>query len=98
MERVMILDEEDILKLIAKSAGVETSQVNLKINIEMKLLSEEDFADAGSEVNETGGLSWVDTYPKICAKITLPLTEIDGTEIEGIEEICREDGTCDEED
>lgn len=75
MERIMTLDEEDIIRLVAKSVGVGIEAVKLKIGVESRL--SEEFIDEDNE--EPMGV--VDTDFKFYAKIELPVTQIDGTEV-----------------
>ena len=73
MERIMTLDEEDIIRLVAKSVGVGIESVKLKVSLESRL--SEEFIDEYNE--EPTGV--VDTDFKLYAKIELPVTQIDGT-------------------
>lgn len=73
MERIMTLDEEDIIRLIAKSLDVDFSAVNLRVSSDTVLYE--------TEIDEkTVGV--VDTGFKLYAKVSLPVTQIDGTEVD----------------
>ena len=75
MERIMTLDEEDIIRLIARSVGVDITAVKLKMAADTTLTDE---AVEGYE--EPVGM--MDTTFKFYAKIELPITQIDGTPVE----------------
>ena len=79
MERIMTLDDEDIIRLIAKSVDVETSRVRLGMKADVVL--DEDISDEDDD-DETEGLTWCNASFKIYAKIELPVTQIDGTPAE----------------
>jgi hypothetical protein len=91
MERIMTMDEEDIIKLIAKSVGVDTSAVKLKMSTDTMLMPQEV---EGCE--EPIGM--IDTMFKFYAKIELPITQIDGTPVEDGEIFYSEDGSDDLDD
>lgn len=73
MERIMTMDEEDIIRLIAKSVNVDVSKVKIKLSTESSLYESDD-------ESFKGGI--VDTDMKFYARIELPITQIDGTVIE----------------
>lgn len=75
MERIMTLDEEDIIRLIAKSVGVDISSVKLKMAADTTLSDEpiEGYEDP---------VGMLDTVYKFYAKVELPITQIDGTPVE----------------
>ena len=73
MERIMTMDEEDIIRLIAKSVNVDVSKVKIKLSTESSLYESDD-------ESFKGGL--IDTNIKFYARIELPITQIDGTVIE----------------
>lgn len=80
MERIMTLDEEDIIKLIAKSVGVNRKSVKLRLSAETFLTNFDDQEDDDKE--EISDECFVDATFKIYAKVNLPITQIDGTEVE----------------
>ena len=73
MERIMTMDEEDIIRLIAKSVNVDVSKVKIKLSTESSLYESDD-------ESFKGGI--IDTDMKFYARIELPITQIDGTVIE----------------
>lgn len=73
MERIMTMDEEDIIRLIAKSVNVDVSKVKIKLSTESSLYESDD-------ESFKGGI--IDTNMKFYAKIELPITQIDGTVVE----------------
>lgn len=85
MERVMTLDEEDIIRLIAKSVGVEVEAVKIKTVSDMVLHDEEE---------DESGL--IDCNFSFYAKVDLPVTQIDGTVVEDTGELDLDSG--DDED
>lgn len=74
MERIMTLDEEDIIRLIAKSVSVDISNVKLKMAADIVLT--EEFVE-GNDIP----IGMSDTGFKLYAKIELPVTQIDGTPV-----------------
>ena len=85
MERVMTLDEEDIIRLIAKSVGVEVEAVKIKTVSDIVLHDEGE--------DEPGLL---DCGFRFYAKVNLPVTQIDGTVVEDTGELDFDSG--DEDD
>ena len=73
MERIMTLDEEDIIRLIAKSLNVDFSAVSLRMSSDTVLYE--------TQIDEQQ-VGVVDTGFKFYAKVTLPVTQIDGTEVD----------------
>lgn len=73
MERIMTMDEEDIIRLIAKSVNVDVSKVKIKLSTESSLYESDD-------ESFKGGI--IDTNMKFYARIELPITQIDGTVVE----------------
>lgn len=88
MERIMTLDEEDIIRLIAKSVGVEINAVKLKLAADMTL-TDTTVEGYKSPVGTT------DTGFKFYAKIELPVTQIDGTPVEDGEMFYADEGSDD---
>ena len=89
MERIMTMDEEDIIRLIAKSVNVDVSKVKLKLSTESSLYESDD-------ESFKGGL--IDTNMKFYARIELPITQIDGTIVEDGELFYAEDEDDDDLD
>lgn len=95
MERIMTLDEEDIIRLIARSVGVGIESVKLKMSADTTLSDEEIEGE-----DEPVGM--MDTSFKFYAKIELPITQIDGTPVkdadmfyanESSDDLADDDGT-----
>lgn len=74
MERIMTLDEEDIIRLIARSVGVSIESVKLKMSADTTLSDE-------TIDGEDEPVGMMDTTFKFYAKIELPITQIDGTPV-----------------
>lgn len=73
MERIMTMDEEDIIRLIARSVGVDITAVKLKMAADTTLADE--------NIGEGDPVGVMDTNFKFYAKIELPITQIDGTPV-----------------
>lgn len=82
----MTLDEEDIIKLIAKSVGVSRKSVKLKLSAESFLTDVYDKDEKEEDSDEISDACFVDASFRIYAKVDLPVTQIDGTEVEYGEE------------
>lgn len=91
MERIMTLDEEDLIRLIAKSVGVDISAVKLKMAADTTLTDE---MIEGSD--EPIGMT--DTMFKFYAKIELPITQIDGTPVDNADNFYANEGSDDLDD